>query len=83
MTNWQHRVKIRHLFTENEDHESVQTSMSAIADVLKNERCFIGFDTLKFRAIPKGDSEFGPVDYANKQLSRLYDFADYSRIWIE
>jgi hypothetical protein len=83
MANWNHRVKIKHLFTESEDHESIQKSMNAIADVLQGEPCFMGFNIKRFREIPKGDNFFGPSDYANKLLANVYDFADYHRIWIE
>jgi hypothetical protein len=81
--SWNHRVKIKHLLTEDETHEAVQTDMSAIADVLDGNSLFILFNTQKFRNIPKGDEVFGPVDYANRLLNELYDFADDMRIWIE
>lgn len=80
---WLHKVKVKHLFTENEDHESIQTSMMAVADTIDKEQCFWAFDTSKFRAIPEGDDFFGPVDYANKLLDSMYDYADHQRIWIE
>ena len=80
---WNTRIKIKHLFTEDEDLKSVQDSMMAIADVLDRDTAFITFSTKKFRTIPKGDEVFGPVDYANKLLDSLYDFADEHRIWIE
>lgn len=80
---WNHRIKIRHLFTENEDHESVQSSMNAIADVLDKDTQFVGFPVRMFRGIPLGDDILGPVDYANRMLDQLYDFADDNRIWIE
>jgi len=80
---WLHRVKVKHLFTEKEDHKSIQESMNAIADVLNREPCFAGFETRKFRAIPHGDDVFGPVDYANRLLDQMYDYADACRIWIE
>jgi len=81
---WLHRVKIKHLLTEDEDHESVQKAMNAIADVLRKTSCFwCFFDLPKFRAIPQGDDFFGPTDYANKLLDRMYDFTDAWRIWLE
>jgi hypothetical protein len=83
MANWQHRVKVKHLMTEDEDHKTVQENMNAIADVLDKSSCFSRFDTSQFRSIPEGDSFFGPVDYANRLLSRMYDFADFNLIWIE
>ena len=83
MTNWRHRVKVTHLFTKNEDWESVQKSMNDVADVLKNEPCFVFFSIDRFRKIPKGDDFFSPVEYANKLINRMYDFADRYSIWIE
>ena len=83
MANWVHKVKIKHLLTEKDDWQSVQDSMNQIADVLENDPCFICFDTQSFRNIPKGDEFFGPADYANKLINRMYDFADERRIWIE
>jgi len=82
MVNWKHQVRIKHLFTEKEDWVSVDKSMCAIADILDSEPSFISFDTTKFRQIPKGDDFFGPIDYANKLLAKMYDFADSRRIWI-
>lgn len=79
---WKYTVRVKHLFTSEEDHESVQQSMNDIADVLEKEVCFKGFSFKKFRNIPKGGYYFGPVDYANKLLSKLYNYADANRIWI-
>jgi len=81
---WNHNVTIKHLFTQEEDHASVQKSMNAIADVLQNDIAFILFlGTLRnFRSIPAGDDVFGPVDYANRLLDQMYDFANEYRIWI-
>ena len=83
MARWIHKVKVKGLFTEMEDHASVQASMNAIADVLSKEVSFYLFNLKPFRNIPKGDAVFGPIDYANKLLDQMYDFADYHRIWIE
>lgn len=80
---WQHKVKIRHLFVEQEDYASVQDSMNAIADVLSKDVWFARFPVNSLREIPQGDSVFSPVDYANRLLERLYDFADDERIWFE
>lgn len=84
MARWDYKVKIKHLFTEAEDHQSIQKSMNEIADVLQRDP-FISWNfrpLKKFRSIPKGDETFGPVDYANRLLEKLYDFADSERIWI-
>ena len=79
---WHSRVKIKHLFTEAEDHTTVQESMAAIADNLDGSGYFLGFNTAEFRNVPEGDNVFGPVYYANKMLDGMYDYADRFRIWI-
>ena len=79
---WNSKVKIKHLFTEKQDHASIQACMSAVADVLDEHPEFTMLDTRGFRSIPKGDGVFGPVDYADKALARMYDYADLWRIWI-
>lgn len=84
MGKWLSRVKIRHLFTEDETPEAIRKSMRQIADVLENSDSFLTFRMKsKFRAIPEGDSVIRPVDYANKLLDMMYDYADEHRIWIE
>ncbi len=81
--NWKFHVKIKHLLTEQEDWETVQATMNKIADVLDANICFTGFNRKKFRKIPKGDEILGPIDYANKLLEKMFDFADDRAIWIE
>jgi len=85
MTNWESKVKVKHLLTDREDHRSVQASMNAIADVLEKLPEWYGFRrTLKkFHAIPKGDDVFGPAAYSNKLLDKMYDYANECRIWVE
>lgn len=83
MPGWIAKVKIKHLFTEQDDHASVQASMNAVADVLKASPDFWQFPLGDFRNIPQGDKFFGPRDYANKLLDAMYDYADEYRIWIE
>ncbi len=83
MPNWGARVRLKHLMTEDESHDAVQASMTAIADAAKASGHFIGFDFARWYKIPKGDDTFGPVDYANRLLDSLYDVADSRRIWIE
>lgn len=80
---WNSRVKIKHLFTSDESHDAIQTSMNAVADVLKSSPAFRNFNTAKFRNIPQGEDVFRPVDYANRLLESMYDYADENRIWIE
>ncbi len=35
MPNWDHTVKLKHLFTEEEDHSSVQASMNLVMENIK------------------------------------------------
>lgn len=79
---WKRKIKIKHLFTEKEDWESVQKSMNDVADVLDKESWFF-FNTKKFRNIPKNNKYITPVEYANKLLDKMYDYADANGIWIE
>lgn len=83
MLQWNAKIKIKHLLTDDEDHESTQNNMNNIADALESSGLFYGFDTSGFRNIPKGDNFFSPTDYANVLLDKMYDYADYRRIWIE
>ena len=81
--SWNSRVNVKHLFTEEEDHKSVQRSMNAVADVLAASPRFFSFGLREFSAIPKDNDFISPVDYANSLLDLMYDFADEHRIWIE
>ncbi len=84
MRKWKSRIRLRHLMTEEEDHESVQNSMNEIADALETSGLFHEFFRLaEFRNIPPGDDFFEPVDYANKLLGTMWDYADYEGIWVE
>jgi len=83
---WKSTVRLKHLFTDEEDHASVQASMKAVADVLSKEVAFARFNQdilTKFRKIPKDNEWFTPIECANKLLTTVYDYADYNRIWIE
>jgi hypothetical protein len=82
MVNWRKHIKIKNLFTENEDHQSIQDSMNKIADVLREHYEFKHL-IKRFRSIPKGDDIFKSVDYANKLLNEVYNIADNENIWIE
>ena len=83
MAKWNHHVAVRHLYTNREDWESVQASMTAVAEVLEREWFFSDFDVSKFKSIPHGDEVFGPSDYANRLLDDMYNYADDRHIWIE
>jgi transcriptional/translational regulatory protein YebC/TACO1 len=79
---WKRKIRIKHLFTKKEDWKSVQESMNSVADVL-DKKYLPRFSTKKFRDIPKDNKYAEPVEYANKLLDKLYDYADANRIWIE
>ena len=83
MARWNYKVRIKHLMTDKEDYKSIKKSMNDIADVLDKEICFFGFNRKEFRKIKKGDSVLSSLDYANKLIARMYDYADSHRIWIE
>jgi len=83
MRNWDRTIKIKHLFTGEEDYGSVQKSMNEVADVIDASHLMPPFETKKFRKIPKGDDYFKPVEYANKLLCSWYDYADEYRVWTE
>lgn len=83
---WNSKVKIKHLFTDNDDLASVQASMNAIADVVAGAPEFRAFPRNyidRMRNIPAGDEIVPPVDYANRLLDYIYAFADEYRIWID
>lgn len=82
--NWQYKAKIKHLLTDKEDHESVQAAMIEIADVLAKKTEWNEFRYLEqFRKIPADHDFIEPVEYANLLMSKMYDYADANRIWIE
>ncbi len=86
MRRWKYHVKVKHLFTEAEDHASIRESMTNIAGVLMNTPCFNNFSRpllKKFHHIPKSNGVIEPIDYANKLLDKIYDYADANDIWIE
>ena len=80
--NWKHTVRgIKDLITRNNDYESIQKSMEAMAEVLEKEPCFRGFDTTMFHMIP--DDDDNALDYADRLLDKMYDWADAHTIWID
>jgi len=83
MGKWNYKVKLTHLFTVKNDHESIQNSMIAIAKVIESEKCFFGFNTQRFYEVPEGDDVMKPEDFANKLIDRMYNFADLHKIWVE
>ena len=83
MTNWQSRVKIKHLLTDDEAPEAVRASMASIAEVIEATPSFRNFNTGRFRLIPDGNGIMSECDFANRLMDELYDYADSRRIWIE
>jgi len=79
---WRKKITIKHLLTESEKHEDIQTSMNNIANELDKHYEFT--ELIPFmRAIPKGDKIISSCDYANKIMNKVYDIADFERIWIQ
>jgi len=78
--NWRHKIKIKHLFTTNEDPESVDKSMREIAAVIESHHWFAAFDATDFYNCLEDDN---PLEFANLLLEDLYDYADREKIWIE
>jgi hypothetical protein len=78
MTRWLTKIQIKHLFTEDEDYDSVQKSMKAVAQVLKEAR-FPKRLIDECLTIPE---EYSLV-VANSIMSRVYDYADMERIWVD
>ena len=81
--NWRTRVKVKDLLNDDESPDAVRATMAAIADRLEAAPQFRAFDTARFRNIPDGDDVVSEQDYANRLLSRMYDYADENRIWME
>jgi hypothetical protein len=78
--NWKHKVALKHLFTREDNYESLQNSMNKVADVIENEQCLFSFlGKNKFRKLPKKHT----LETANLLLSKLYDYADANNIWID
>jgi len=82
MITWKYTLRIKHLLTDNEDYESIQKSMDNIAEEIRRHFFMDNFSTNDFYKIPKSDNFFSSQEYANKLLDRLYDFADWNKIWI-
>jgi hypothetical protein len=78
--SWEKHIKVKNLFTEKEDYKSLQKCMKDIVKVLEKE--LPDFNCKDFHKLPKGDKHFTTLDYTNKMLNRLYDYADLHRIWI-
>ena len=78
--NWVYKVKLTHLFTDDEDYWDIQASMNNIADALDKEPCFDMFaDKNRFRTLPEDYT----LVIANSLITKLYDYADEHRIWID
>lgn len=75
---WKRKIKVKHLFTEKEDHESIQESMSKIADVLEKENF-----PKRIVDAARHISKDLPLGHANSVLKDMYDYADTWRVWIE
>jgi hypothetical protein len=75
---WKKQVKIRHLFTDEENYEAIQKNMSLVADILE-ENNFPKAIVRELRELPEKRTQA----VANDVLEDMYDFADREGIWIE
>jgi len=80
---WNKIIKIKHLFTEEEDYESVQKSMNLVAIELKKHSEFEEYDFFDWHNIPSDNQELSPLEAANELIDEMYDIADVCKIWIE
>ena len=79
---WRKKISIKQLLTDSEEYDDVQRVMNEIADVLEKHYEFT--ELLPFmRAIPKGDKIVSSCDYANRIMNKIYDIANFERIWIQ
>lgn len=75
-TEWQRKVKIKHLLTRDETPDAVRKSMNAIYAVLRSTLAFKDFDMLDFFR------ECDDLEEANGLLDLMYDYANENLIWI-
>lgn len=73
--SWKHKIALQHLFTENEDADSVRESMNRVHSVISQDPFFRGFCYESFTNVED-------VNLASSLLNSLYDYADQNRIWI-
>lgn len=64
--NWKNKLKIKHLFTQNEDPDSVDQSMRAIADIIKTKPFMAGFDYQDFYNML---DDADPLSFANQSVN--------------
>jgi hypothetical protein len=86
MTLWLYKARLRQFIetdVEDNDLPGIRRDMKKLGDEIKKLACFRGFSTDKFYDIPAGDEVVSAMDYANKLIERMYDYADTQRIWIE
>ena len=82
MRNWKKEIKIKHLFTNDDDHKNVQETMNKIADILKYHDEFSCLDFEEFENIPQNNEPCSPLEAANNILDEIYYIADAKGIWI-
>lgn len=76
MKKWKHELRITHLFTENEDKESILKSMNSIANVIELKSYLDDFDNqFSFRDVDN-------LEEANDLINELYDYCDTNGIWV-
>ncbi len=73
---WKHELKVKHLFTTQEDAFSVGSSMIRIGEALEGSGLFVEFKGLA-RFFEEDD-----IEVANVLLDDLYDYCDAHGIWL-
>jgi hypothetical protein len=83
---WNSRVKIKHLLTDEGTDEAIRRDMASVGNELASSAAFGSFDRrtiARMKALPDGLEPDELLAVANRLLDRMYDFADYNRIWID
>lgn len=86
MAGWKAIINVKHLFTEDEDYESVQKSMNEIASALWESGHFYEYPGLleDMRNIPAEKTcGMEPIQFANNLINEMYNICDYKRIWVD
>jgi len=79
MTKWKKIIKVKHLFTEEKNLDSLQKSMNEIFKVLHTYKEFEELNKYEWEHI----NQENPLECCEKLFDVMYDLADYNKIWIE
>ena len=95
MGEWKYKIRLSHIIHcslgnayEQSDlgdsYEDTKKKMELIADEIQNHPELPPFILIDyFRNIPEGNCILNYLDYSNKLLEFLFEFADENSIWIE